>query len=254
VSDEQSDEARSESNVYIHGTLQVINLTYVDDLMIFGLDSDIKTMVSQLKDEFLISECGDLNDDGSTLKCLGRKLTRDGGSIHLNETDQYYQNILNELHLSSCKAANEPSPNQTTSSTIDLDDSLNDNEHSLYRRIVGKLQGVVVIRPDLAFTVKELARASTAPTQRDLKRLIHCVRYLKGTLHLRITLQPQFMLDDTQGSHPYDIQIYTDANWAGCGLTRKSTSGVLVHLLGVTVAFSSKTQATHAIPSAESAL
>ena len=62
------------------------------------------------------------------------------------------------------------------------------------------------------------------------------------------------MLDDTQGSHPYEIQIYTDANWAGCGLPRKSTSGVLVHLLGVTVAFSSKTQAIHALSSAESEL
>jgi hypothetical protein len=168
------------------------------------------------------------------------------------EDEQYYKNILSDMHLLKCRPAKEPSPT-SQQQKIEDDNFLNETEHSLYRRVVGKLQWVVVLRPDLAFTVKELARALTQPTYDDLTRLKHCMRYVSGTLHYRTTLHPQIRLDPSR-QNSYDIDIITDANWAGCALTRKSTSGVCVRLLGTCVHFSSKTQAVHALSSAESEL
>ena len=43
-----------------------------------------------------------------------------------------------------------------------------------------------------------------------------------------------------------------DADWAGCHLTRKSTTGFVIQFLGATVRFGSRTQAVVALSSAES--
>ena len=105
------------------------------------------------------------------------------------EDEQYYKNILSEMHLLQCRAAKESAPT-SQSPRVEDDNFLNENDHSLYRRVVGKLQWVVVLRPDLAFTVKELARALTQPTYGDLIKLKHCMRYISDTLHFRTTLHP----------------------------------------------------------------
>ena len=43
-----------------------------------------------------------------------------------------------------------------------------------------------------------------------------------------------------------------DADWAGCHLTRESTTGFVIQFLGATVPFGSRTQAVVALSSAES--
>ena len=51
-----------------------------------------------------------------------------------------------------------------------------------------------------------------------------------------------------------EIQAFADSDWAGCAKTRKSTSGASLALWGVTLANSSRTQATQALSSAEADL
>ena len=116
-------------------------------------DDHIQLVKAQLKEEFLISECGNLHETGASLKFLGRHLQREENSIHMYEDEQYYKNILSEMHLLKCRPAKEPSPT-SQQQKIEDDNFLNETDHSLYRRVVGKLQWVVVLRPDLAFTSK----------------------------------------------------------------------------------------------------
>ena len=51
---------------------------------------------------------------------------------------------------------------------------------------------------------------------------------------------------------PPDVVANTDSDWAGCHSTRKSTTGFAIQVLGTTVHFGSRTQATVALSSAES--
>ena len=51
-----------------------------------------------------------------------------------------------------------------------------------------------------------------------------------------------------------DLEIYVDADWAGCPTTRKSTSGFNIKLLNATIAFGSRTQATVAFSPTKSDL
>ena len=50
------------------------------------------------------------------------------------------------------------------------------------------------------------------------------------------------------------IDVYTDADWAGCPATRKSTTGFVIQVAGNTVHFGSRTQSVVALSSAESEL
>ena len=78
------------------------------------------------------------------------------------------------------------------------------------------------------------------------------IRYLKGTRYMRHNLRPKIQTQDKR--IPLNIDTYTDANWASCETTRKSTTGFVLYFFGATVHYGSRTQATIALSSAESEL
>ena len=79
------------------------------------------------------------------------------------------------------------------------------------------------------------------------------LRYLKGSLQYTTCLKPPRKRVVEQAS-TIEIQAFADSDWAGCVKTRKSTSGASLALWGVTMATSSRTQATQALSSAEAEL
>jgi hypothetical protein len=48
-----------------------------------------------------------------------------------------------------------------------------------------------------------------------------------------------------------DLNVYVDSDWAGCSATSRSTTGFVITLLGTTINYGSRTQATIALSSAE---
>ena len=110
---------------------------------------------------------------------------------------------------------------------------------------------MIGLRYDLFYAVKELSRSLTGPTQIDSARLRHVLRYLKGSSNVVTCLRPKHQF--VHGS-PMDIKVFTDSDWAGCSKTRKSTSGVVLQVLGCTVAALSRTQHVLALSSGEAEL
>ena len=97
---------------------------------------------------------------------------------------------------------------------------------------------------DLMFSVKELCRDMSSPSTYSWKKLMKVGKYVKS--NPRVVMR--FAYQD-----PTDIiEAYSDANWAGCKETRKSTSGGVLMLGGHVIKFWSKTQSLIALSSAES--
>ena len=118
------------------------------------------------------------------------------------------------------------------------------------RRLVGKLQWLAYTRPDMAYSIKELARSIQQPSIRDQKKLKHVIRYLAGTTTYKLSIRPTIKLT-THDLTPIDLNIYVDSDWAGCHQTLKSTSGFIIQFLGTTIHFGSRTQAVVTLSSAE---
>ena len=80
------------------------------------------------------------------------------------------------------------------------------------------------------------------PREPHLSALKCILRYLQGTLDLGLHLHR---------TSPADLTVYTDADWAGCPDTRKSTSGYAVFLGDNLIFWSSKRQPIVSRSSAE---
>ncbi|GAV66393.1 hypothetical protein CFOL_v3_09903 [Cephalotus follicularis] len=102
-----------------------------------------------------------------------------------------------------------------------------------YRRLVGKLNYLTITRPDISFAVSVVSQFMSAPRTSHWQAVLHIVRYLKGAPGRGLIFR------------------YSDADWAGCPVDRRSTSGYCIFLGGNLVSWKSKKQFVVSRSSAE---
>ena len=111
-----------------------------------------------------------------------------------------------------------------------------------YRSIAGALQYLTLTRPDISYAVQQICLFMHQPRDTHMQLIKRVLRYLRGTTHFGLQLYR---------SPSLDLVAYTDADWAGCPDTRKSTSGFCVFLGNSLISWSSKHQPTVSRSSAE---
>ena len=97
-------------------------------------------------------------------------------------------------------------------------------------------------RAELQYPVRELCRCMWAADNDAWGRLKRLVRYLVG--------RPRAVMQFKWQAFEDVLDVYSDANWAGCRASRKSTSGGTLLWGKVRLRSYSKTQATIAQSSA----
>jgi hypothetical protein len=113
---------------------------------------------------------------------------------------------------------------------------LTKEEHSKYMSIVGTVQYIAVVtRPDIAFAAATLARFMSCPTKHLMNCAVRLLRYLSATR----TLVLQY---SCSGADTLELKGYSDADFAGCSTTSKSTSGIAILFRGQPVYWRSKRQ------------
>ncbi|KAK3260902.1 hypothetical protein CYMTET_30164 [Cymbomonas tetramitiformis] len=111
-----------------------------------------------------------------------------------------------------------------------------------FRGLLGQLQWVArCTRPDIMAAVSALSRFCAPYGPEHFVALKQVVRYLKGTVNHELVLQTTSSVPRGLGlaSGALPLCIYTDADYAGCKTTRRSTSGIAVYLCGSLLIFSS---------------
>jgi hypothetical protein len=86
-----------------------------------------------------------------------------------------------------------------------------------YRRMAARGNYLGADRVDIQYAVKEVCRGMAKPTVGHKRKLKRLVRYLRGRKRVVWKFQWQ--------GRPDTVEVFTDSDWAGCGKTRKSTSG-----------------------------
>jgi hypothetical protein len=98
------------------------------------------------------------------------------------------------------------------------------------------------IRPDIAYAVQQICLHMHDPREPHLMAMKRILRYLQGTPDYGLLLRR---------SSSSDLVVYTDANWAGCPDTCRSTSCYAVFLEDNLVSWSVKWQTVVSRSSAE---
>ena len=127
---------------------------------------------------------------------------------------------------------------------------LSKTQASRFRSLTGTLLFAYnTCRPDIAFAVQMLARAMSKPTESDMVAAKRVLGYLYGTASHGITYHSGLVVVKNGLRHNV---AYSDADWATCPVSRKSTSGYIIYLAGGPVSYRSSKQPIVANSSCES--
>jgi hypothetical protein len=152
---------------------------------------------------------------------------------------KYVKDLLKKFGMDDSKPIKTPI---ATNGHLDLDEGGKPVDLKLYRFIIGSLLYLTASRPDIMFSVCMCARFQVAPKECHLTAMKRIFRYLKYT--------PNIGLWYPKGAY-FELVGYSDSDYAGCKVDRKSTSGGCQFLGRSLVSWSSKKQNSVALSTAE---
>lgn len=210
-------------------------LVYVDDIVIASNNDDD---VIQLKED--LKKAFKLRDLGSLQYFLGLEIARSASGISVSQR-KYALDVLDEAGMLACKPSNIPME-PSIKLVGDGPEPVIDDPAS-YRRLVGKLMYLTITRPDITFVVNKLCQYTSAPKATHMKAAHKVLAYIKGTVGNGLFYS---------STSDFVLKGFTDADWASCKDTRRSTSGYCVFLGDSLISWKSKKQQMASHSSAES--
>ncbi|GJU23389.1 putative ribonuclease H-like domain-containing protein [Tanacetum coccineum] len=187
---------------------------YVDDI-IFG--STKKSWCDEfealMKSRFQMSSMGELTF------FLGLQVKQKEDGIFISQ-DKYVAEILKKFDFANVKTASTPIETQKP---LVKDEEASDVDVHLYRSMIGSLMYLTASRPDIMFAVCACSRFQVTLKSSYLSAVKRIFRYLKG--------KPKLGLWYPRVSS-FNLESYSDSDYAGANLDRKSTTTGVVNFLG----------------------
>ncbi|GJS26411.1 putative ribonuclease H-like domain-containing protein [Tanacetum coccineum] len=180
---------------------------YVDDI-IFG--STKKELCNAL--EKLMHEKFQMSFMGELTFFLGLQVQQKKDGIFISQ-DKYVGEILKKFRFTKVKTVSTP---METQKPLLKDEDGKEVDVHMYRSMIGSLMYLTSSRPDIMFAVCACARYQVNPKVSHLYVVKRIFRYLKG--------QPKLGLWYPKDS-TFDLVAYTNSDYAGASLDRKSITG-----------------------------
>jgi hypothetical protein len=172
-----------------------------------------------------------MTDLGDLYHFLGISVTRSKDGLFLSQR-QYAADLLQHAGMAECHPTTTP---VDTQAKLSATDGAPVADATQYRRLAGALQYLTLTRPDLAYAVQQVCLFMHDPCEPHLALLKRVLRYVKGTLSTGLHIGTCIITG---------LSAYSDADWAGCPDSQRSTLGYCVFLGDNLVSWSSKRQTT----------
>ena len=227
-----------EYGVYVQHTSEG-NMTlvclYVDDILLTGSsEQEIAKFKKVLMNEF------EMTDLGKMTYFLGMEFRYSEKGIILHQL-KYELELLKRFNLKNCKIAVTPSD---TNQKLDSDSDGKDVDATTFKQLVGSLRYLCNTRPDICYSVGMVSRFMSKPKWSHYQAAVRILRYIKGTLKYGV-LFPSGRKDESE------LLSYSDSDWCGDRVDRRSTSGYLFKFLGGPISWCSKKQPVVALSTCE---
>jgi hypothetical protein len=152
---------------------------------------------------------------------------------------KYIQDILKKFGMKNGKPIKTP---MGTNEYLDLNTGGKSVDQKVYLSMIGSLLYLCASRPDIMLSICMCARFQANPKEVHLRTVKRIMRYLVYTF--------KFGLWYPKGT-TFDLIGYSDADYAGCKIDVKSTSGTCQFLGRSLVFWASKKQNSVALSTAE---
>lgn len=214
--------------------MRIIIPIYVHDITLVSKHTtDLDAAVEELKMHFK------LQDLGPTAFLLGILVERDWAnhSISLSQR-QYILDMLERFNMSDCKPVKTPM-------NVDIKLSKSHSpQNGSERRAMSQIPYMTAVgallylamctRPDISYSVGVLSRFTSNPGMAHWTAVKHLLRYLKGSLDLKLVYQ--------RSAESERFTTFTDADHAGNPDNGKSTGGYFTRIGGGAIGWQSKLQ------------
>ncbi|GKA74628.1 putative ribonuclease H-like domain-containing protein, partial [Tanacetum coccineum] len=127
--------------------------------------------------------------------------------------NKYVKEILQKFDLENVRTATTPYEASKPKSKNEPDSPVNVH---LYRSMIGSLMYLTASRPDIMFAVSACSRNQVTPTTSNLEAVKKIFKYLKGQSKLGLWYPRE---------SPFELEAYSDSDYAGANKDRKSTTG-----------------------------
>ncbi|GJV12414.1 retrovirus-related pol polyprotein from transposon TNT 1-94 [Tanacetum coccineum] len=180
---------------------------YVDDIIFGSTKKSLSTEFEKLMHKrFQMSSMGELTF------FFGLQVEQRKDGIFISQ-DKYVCDILKKFGFSSVKSASNP---METHKPLSKDADGIDVDVYLYRSMIRSLMYLTSSRPDIMFAMCACLRFQVQPKASHMHAVKRIFRYLKGQPNLGV-----WYPKDT----PLDLISYSDSDYAGASLDRKSITG-----------------------------
>ncbi|RVW86908.1 Retrovirus-related Pol polyprotein from transposon RE1 [Vitis vinifera] len=185
-----------------------------------------------------LSEEFEVKDLGNLKYFLGMEVARSRKGIVVSQR-KYIFDLLKETGMLGCKPIDTPMDSQKK---LGIEKESTPVDRGRYQRLVGRLIYLSHTRPDIGFAVSAVSQFMHSPTEEHMEAVYRILRYLKMTPGKGLFFRK---------TENRDTEVYSDADWAGNIIDRRSTSGYCSFVWGNLVTWRSKKQSVVARSSAE---
>nr|GEU74655.1 hypothetical protein [Tanacetum cinerariifolium] len=197
-------------NHFLKGTTDPTLLIrcFVDDIIILGSTHPRYTQLFSdlMKSHFEMSMMREMTF------FLGLQVNQYPCGIFINQSN-YMLEILNKYGMESCDPVGTP---MEIKDKLDLDQNGTPVDATKYRSMIGALMYLTSCRPDIVHATCLCAWYQANPTEKHLREVKRIFCYLRGTVNTGLWYTKDSGFEQTG---------FSDADYAGCKDTFKSTSG-----------------------------